>query len=112
MHLNHEEISVLNILLRSSGLGLSTVKTILKERGYVAIVDLKEPDASSFGPASSRVRFWELDITQTEDITKVVEQVVLWTKETCSQLRGVINCAGVGAAAKVGRLRSFVRLLY
>jgi len=85
----------------SSGLGLSTVNTILKEKGYVAIVDLKGPDASSFGPASSRVRFWELDITQTEDITKVVEQVVLWTKETCSQLGGVINCAGVGTAAKI-----------
>lgn len=40
-------------------------------------MDLKGPDASSFGPASSRVRFWELDITQTEDIIKVVEEVVL-----------------------------------
>jgi hypothetical protein len=43
-----------------------------------------------------------LDITQTEDITKVVEEVVLWAKETGSQLGGVINCAGVGTAAKVG----------
>lgn len=85
----------------SSGLGLSTVNTILQEKGYVAIVDLKGPDASSFGSASSRVRFWELDITQTEDITKVVEEVVLWTKETGSQLGGVINCAGAGTAAKI-----------
>jgi short-subunit dehydrogenase len=67
-------------------------------------VDLKGPDASSFGSASSRVRFWELDITQTEDITKVVEEVVLWTKETGSQLGGVINCAGAGTAAKVGQM--------
>ncbi|KAI9464500.1 AICARFT/IMPCHase bienzyme [Lactarius psammicola] len=85
----------------SSGLGLSTVEIILKENGYVAIVDLKGPDASSFGPASSRVRFWELDISQADDITKVVEEVVLWTKETGSQLGGVINCAGVGTAAKI-----------
>ncbi len=100
-------------LHRSSGLGLSTVETILKEKGYVAIVDLKGQDASSFGPASSRVHFWELDISQAEDITKVVEQVVLWTKETGSQLGGVINCAGVGTAAKVGQmLCSLLRLLY
>ncbi|KAH9000175.1 AICARFT/IMPCHase bienzyme [Lactarius akahatsu] len=84
----------------SSGLGLATVETILHEKGYVAIVDLKGPDLSSFGPASSRVHFWELDISQVEDITRVVEQVVLWTKETGSQLGGVINCAGVGTAAK------------
>ncbi|KAH9026352.1 hypothetical protein EDB85DRAFT_1868990 [Lactarius pseudohatsudake] len=85
----------------SSGLGLATVETILNEKGYVAIVDLKGPDSSSFGPASSRVHFWELDISQVEDITRVVEQVVLWTKETGSQLGGVINCAGVGTAAKI-----------
>ncbi|KAH9046574.1 AICARFT/IMPCHase bienzyme [Lactarius hengduanensis] len=85
----------------SSGLGLATVETILNEKGYVAIVDLKGPDSSAFGPASSRVHFWELDISQVEDITRVVEQVVLWTKETGSQLGGVINCAGVGTAAKI-----------
>lgn len=81
---------------------MSTVNTILQEKGYVAIVDLTGPDASSFVSASSRLRFWELDITRTEDIIKVVEEVVLWTKETGSQLGGVINCAGVGTAAKVG----------
>ncbi|KAH9072268.1 AICARFT/IMPCHase bienzyme [Lactarius deliciosus] len=90
----------------SSGLGLATVETILNEKGYVAIVDLKGPDLSSFGPASSRVHFWELNISQVEDITRVVEQVVLWTKETGSQLGGVINCAGVGTAAKVSQMLS------
>jgi len=64
-------------------------------------VDLKGPDASSFGPASSRVHFWELDIAQVEDITKVVEEVVSWTKKTGSQLGGIINCAGVGTPAKL-----------
>ena len=112
MHLSHGVTSV-RLFSRSSGLGLSTVETILKEKGYVAIVDLKGPGASSFGPASSRVHFWELDITHAEGITKVVEEVVLWTKETGSQLGGVINCAGVGIPAKVGRtFCSLLRLPY
>ncbi|KAN0130971.1 hypothetical protein V8E53_011349 [Lactarius tabidus] len=58
----------------SSGLGLPVVKTVLKETGYIAMLDLKKPDASSFGPASSSDRFSESDITQAEDITKVVER--------------------------------------
>jgi len=67
-------------------------------------VDMKGPDQSLFGPATSRVHFWELDITRTEDITKVIEQVVSWTKETGAHLGGVINCAGVGTAAKVDQM--------
>jgi NAD(P)-dependent dehydrogenase (short-subunit alcohol dehydrogenase family) len=91
-------------LPRSSGLGLSTAENILQEKGYVAILDLKQPDASAIGPATNRVRFWELDITQEDDIIKAVEEVVSWTKQTGALLGGIINCAGVGTAAKVGKV--------
>jgi len=65
-------------------------------------LDFKQPDAAAIGPAPSKVKFYELDITQVEDIVKVVEQIVLWTKQTGAPLGGIINCAGVGTAAKVG----------
>jgi len=85
----------------SSGLGLSTVGCILQEKGFVAVLDLNQPDATAIGPAQSRLKFWELDITQVEDIAKVVEQVVSWTKQTGALLGGIINCAGVGTATKI-----------
>lgn len=70
-------------------------------------MDLKQPDAAAIGPTPSKVKFYELDITQVEDIVKVVEQVVSWTKQTGAPLGGVINCAGVGRAAKVGEALHF-----
>jgi phosphoribosylaminoimidazolecarboxamide formyltransferase/IMP cyclohydrolase len=50
------------------------------------------------------VKFWELDITKVEDIIKVVDEVVSWSKQTGAVLGGIINCAGVGTAAKVGEV--------
>jgi len=95
---------------RSSGLGLATVECILQEKGYVAILDLKQADATVIGPTPSKVKFYELDITQVEDIVKVVEQVISWTKQTGASLGGIINCAGVGSAAKVSEAPHFTTL--
>jgi len=92
----------LNLFPRSSGLGLATVECILQQKGYVAILDLKQPAATAIGPTPSKVKYYELDITQVEDIVKVVEQVISWTKQTGASLGGIINCAGIGTAAKVG----------
>jgi phosphoribosylaminoimidazolecarboxamide formyltransferase/IMP cyclohydrolase len=73
---------------------------------------LKQPDAGATGPIPSKVKFYELDITQVEDIIKVVEQVVSWTKQTGAPLGGIINCAGVGAAAKVGEALHFTNTYF
>jgi len=64
-------------------------------------LDLKQPDTAAIGQTPNRVKFYELDITQVKDIVKVVEQVVSWTKQTGASLGGIINCAGVGTAAKI-----------
>jgi phosphoribosylaminoimidazolecarboxamide formyltransferase/IMP cyclohydrolase len=68
-------------------------------------LDLKQPDAAAIEPTQSKVKFYELDVTQVEDIVKVLEQVVSWTKQTGAFLGGIINCAGVGTAAKVSERR-------
>lgn len=65
---------------------------------------MKQPDASTIELAPSRAKFWELNITKVDDITKVVDEVISWTKQNGAPLGGVINCAGVGTAAKVGRM--------
>jgi len=74
-------------------------------------LDLKQPDAAAIGPTPSKVKFYELDITEVENIVKVVEQIVSWTKQTGAPLGGIVNCAGVGTAAKVGEALHFSRIL-
>jgi NAD(P)-dependent dehydrogenase (short-subunit alcohol dehydrogenase family) len=47
------------------------------------------------------VKFFHTDITKLAEIERAIEETMAWTKETGATLGGVINCAGVGAAAKV-----------
>ena len=70
---------------------------LLEAGAYVAVCDLKPPQ-SDLGKHS---KFWELDITKSDAVESVVEQVLAWSKETGATLGGMVNCAGVGTAAKV-----------
>ncbi|TFK24626.1 3-hydroxy-acyl-CoA-dehydrogenase [Coprinopsis marcescibilis] len=83
----------------SSGLGEATVKDLLAQDGYVAILDRSPP--SDELKSSPRVRYYAVDITQLQQIDDAVEKTAVWTKETGAALGGVINCAGVGVAAKI-----------
>ncbi|KAF7983730.1 hypothetical protein HWV62_19687 [Athelia sp. TMB] len=82
----------------SSGLGLATVEDLLTSGAYIAILDQKPPQ-DQFD--TQRVRFFQVDITQVAQIASAVDDVASWTKETGAHLGGVINCAGVGVAAKI-----------
>lgn len=88
MHYNH----------RSSGLGLATVHDLLSQKAYIAILDRSAPPTDLF---SSRVKYFKTDITDVAQIDGAVEGAVEWTKATGAVLGGVINCAGVGKAAKI-----------
>lgn len=70
---------------------------MLNAGAYVAVCDLKPPQ----NDLGARSKFWQLDITKSPDVESVVEQVVDWSKETGAALGGVVNCAGIGTAAKV-----------
>ncbi|KAL1748164.1 hypothetical protein HDZ31DRAFT_30270 [Schizophyllum fasciatum] len=83
----------------SSGLGLATVRSLLKGGAYASVVDLSEPPDEV--KASSRLRFYTTDITDVDAIETAVENTAAWAKETNAPLGGVINCAGVGIAAKL-----------
>ncbi|KAG6855904.1 hypothetical protein H0H87_009507 [Tephrocybe sp. NHM501043] len=84
----------------SSGLGLATVFDLLSSDAYIAILDRAEPPASASLPAS-RTRYFQTDITEVSQIQAAVDATVQWTQQTDAPLGGVINCAGVGTAAKI-----------
>jgi phosphoribosylaminoimidazolecarboxamide formyltransferase/IMP cyclohydrolase len=77
----------------SSGLGLATTTYLLTSDAYISIVDLNPPNDPKL--ASSHVKFFQTDISKSEEVEKAVEGTVAWTKETATVLGGVINCAGV-----------------
>ncbi|KAJ7623818.1 3-hydroxyacyl-CoA dehydrogenase [Roridomyces roridus] len=82
----------------SSGLGLATVEDLLAADAYVSVLDRVPPPSSL---AASRTKFFEIDITKLADIERAVAGTVEWTASTSAPLGGVINCAGVGTAAKM-----------
>lgn len=82
----------------SSGLGFATALDLVESNAYVAILDRSPPPSEL---SSSRVKYFEVDISKVEQIADAVEGSVAWTKETGAPLGGVINCAGVGSAAKI-----------
>jgi 3-hydroxyacyl-CoA dehydrogenase / 3-hydroxy-2-methylbutyryl-CoA dehydrogenase len=90
-------VSLLNSC-SSSGLGLATVESLLASKAFVAVLDVAGPPASL---SATSTKFFELDITDVEQVEKVVEDVVSWTKQTGAALGGVINCAGVGLPTKI-----------
>lgn len=89
---------VSDISRSSSGLGLATVRDLASYNAYISIVDRSPPPTDL--PAS-RVKFFETNITEVDQIERAVESTVAWTKETGAVLGGVINCAGVGTAGKI-----------
>jgi len=82
----------------SSGLGLATVQMLVQAQAYVSILDRSPPPDNIVGP---QVKFYQIDITIVAEIEKAVEETVAWTKQTGAILRGVVNSAGVAAAAKI-----------
>lgn len=89
---------------------------LVQANAYVSILDRAPPPSVIEG---DQVRFFQTDITLVGAIEKAVEETVAWTKETGNPagptiregiyshedidfaLGGVINCAGVGAGAKI-----------
>jgi NAD(P)-dependent dehydrogenase (short-subunit alcohol dehydrogenase family) len=82
----------------SSGLGLATVEELVALDAYVSILDRDSPPTHI---SSERIKFFKTDITVHSQVESAVEGTVSWTHETGSTLGGVINCAGVGVAAKI-----------
>jgi len=83
----------------SSGLGKATAEMLLEEGAYISILDLNESEDLWKKPQN--VKFIKTDITETKEIENAVSETVEWAAQNRAPLGGVINCAGVGTAAKV-----------
>ena len=82
----------------ASGLGAATVRNLVKLGGRVVIADLNEVGghalAAELGDA---VRFIKVNVVNEDDARAAVQIA----KSAFGGLQGAINCAGIGAPAKV-----------
>lgn len=81
----------------ASGLGLATAKRLLAAGAQVLIVDL--PDSNGEDVAvelGERARFVAADVTSEEQVSTAVDAAA-----AMGPLRVVVNCAGIGGAARV-----------
>lgn len=55
---------------------------------------------------SSRARFFETDVSDTDSVAAAVQGTMEWVKQTEKEVGGVVAAAGVGNPGKVSRLSS------
>ncbi|KAI8144184.1 hypothetical protein BJV82DRAFT_608599 [Fennellomyces sp. T-0311] len=85
----------------SSGLGEATVKELIQRGGNVAIFDLNEEGAQELAKALGPQAFaaGKVDVTSEEAVKAAVEATV----QKFGRIAGVVNCSGIGSAAKIAR---------
>ena len=81
-----------------SGLGAATARLLAESGARVVLADVNEEagehTASEIG---SGAKFFRTDVTEEESVQDALDSTV----ETFGTLNGVVNCAGIGPAAKV-----------
>ena len=81
----------------ASGLGEATTRLLVERGARVAILDLPrskgEELASELGDAA---RFFAADVTSEDQVTAALDG----TLEAFGELRALVNCAGIGSAAR------------
>lgn len=86
----------------ASGLGLATTEDLHSLGGYIAILDLNPENGAKVAQTlGDRVRFWEVDVTDSPKQEKVVAEIAEWVKQTGKPIGGVIPAAGVGFPGKL-----------
>ena len=72
---------------------------LLAKNAYVSILDRSIPPDELV--SSNNVKFFKTDITVLSEVASAVNNTVEWASSTGAPLGGVINCAGIGTAAKI-----------
>ncbi|TFK39480.1 hypothetical protein BDQ12DRAFT_734839 [Crucibulum laeve] len=85
----------------SSGLGLATTLDLLSQGAYISILDRSAPPPFPTSIPSLHFKYILLNILSLPNITSAVSSTISWAQSTGAPLGGVINCAGVGTAAKI-----------
>jgi NAD(P)-dependent dehydrogenase (short-subunit alcohol dehydrogenase family) len=80
-----------------SGLGEATARMLTRRGAQVAILDLgRSPGAAVAKDIGSQAIFCEADVTQEDQIGAALDTAL----EAFGGLRAVVNCAGIGSAAR------------
>ncbi|KAL9062982.1 MAG: hypothetical protein Q9157_008496 [Trypethelium eluteriae] len=91
-----------------SGLGQACVRLLHNLGGSIAILDLDASKGEQLAQeleqsqreSQGRVKFFEVDVSETESIQHAVRGITEWVKSTGHELGGVIPAAGVGLPGK------------
>lgn len=82
----------------ASGLGEATVRKITKEGGKAAILDLSEEKGHKLAEElGDSVIYVKTDVTSEEEVSNAVSKAV----DSFGFINTVVNCAGIGIAAKL-----------
>ncbi len=81
----------------ASGLGEATVRAFAAQGGKVAIFDLDEAKGNALAKELGDAIFQKVDVTDEANVKAAVEATVA----AFGGLNNIVNCAGVGFAAKV-----------
>lgn len=83
-----------------SGLGLATVRELVKRGAFVAVLDYSEENGEKVQQELAEcVCFVRCDVRSEEDVKEAIKVVDAQWKG--KQVGGVIHCGGVGMAGKV-----------
>ena len=92
-------------MFRASGLGRACVDDICGGGGYAAILDLNEELASAAVEKwAEKAKFFDVNVLETESVSKAVNSTLAWVQSTGKELGGVIAAAGVSNPAKVRQI--------
>lgn len=82
----------------SSGLGAATAQVIVSGGGNVVLIDVNGPQGDAFAKQlGTQARFCKADVTSEADVNAAIAVAL----SSFGGLHGAVNCAGVGAPAKV-----------
>ncbi|RFU27412.1 hypothetical protein B7463_g8915, partial [Scytalidium lignicola] len=87
----------------ASGLGRACVVDIVRDGGYVAVLDMNEENGNALVKelGNDKTRFFQTNVLETESIASAVKGTLGWVKETGKEVGGVVAAAGVSTPAKI-----------
>jgi len=89
----------------ASGIGRATAKLFAREGAKVAVTDLGEERVQKvveeITSQKGTAKGWELDVTSSEQIEKVINEAALWGEENSPRIDVLVNNAGLSASTSI-----------